>query len=81
MKWFMVDLKIFLGLAMPNQYCLDVTKLVLAGFRVIFSNLHDPYNFTVLLYCIIINDLVFSYLYRITGIICEKKCSQIGNFF
>ena len=23
---FVVDLKTFLGLAMPNQYCLDVTK-------------------------------------------------------
>jgi len=28
----MVDLKTYLGLAMPNQYCLDVTKEMLSCF-------------------------------------------------
>ena len=45
----MVDLKTFFGLAMPNQSCLDVTKVFTLSW---FSdnilgqeipNLHDPY--------------------------------------
>jgi len=33
---FRVDLKTFLGLAMPNQYCPTVEKEYKAGFWVIF---------------------------------------------
>ena len=48
MQRFRVDLKIFLGLAMPNQYCHGVTKLMLGWFvGGIFGqetpNLNDPY--------------------------------------
>ena len=32
MQWFRVDLKTFLGLAMPNQCCHVVTKLILGWF-------------------------------------------------
>ena len=35
----MVDLNTFLGLAMPNQSCLDVTK---TGFEVIFWDKKFP---------------------------------------
>ena len=45
---FMVDLKTFLGLAMPNQSCLDVTKQILSWFwgdilEQEIPNLYDPY--------------------------------------
>ena len=48
MQRFRVDLKAFLGLAMPNQYCHGVTKLILGWFvGGIFGqetpNLNDPY--------------------------------------
>jgi len=32
MQWFRVDVKTFLGLAMPNQCCHLVTKLILGWF-------------------------------------------------
>ena len=49
MQRFRVNLKIFLGLAMPNQCCHVVIKLIfgwLAGdiFRQETPNLYDPYN-------------------------------------
>ena len=60
MQWFRVELKTFLGLAMPNQCCDAVTKLILGwfvggNFRQETLNLNDPYmykyneksNFTV----------------------------------
>jgi len=48
MQKFRVYLKTFLGLAMPNQYCHAVTKLILGWFvggifRQETSNLNDPY--------------------------------------
>ena len=48
MEGFKVDLKAFLGLALPNQSCLDVTKLILSWFwgdilRQEIPNLHYPY--------------------------------------
>jgi len=48
MQRFRVDLKIFLGLAMPNLYCHVVTKLILGWFvggifGQVTSNLNDPY--------------------------------------
>jgi len=36
MEGFMINLKTFLGLAMPNQSCLDVTKQILCWFFLIF---------------------------------------------
>ena len=38
----MVNLKIFLILAMPNQYCLDVTVNIKSRFlNIVGPNLHD----------------------------------------
>jgi len=61
MEGFMVDLKTFLSWAMPNQSCLDFTKQVLSWFRgdilgQEIPNLYDAYIYTVLLYCIIIDN-------------------------
>jgi len=47
MQWFRVDLKIFLGLDMPNQCCHAVKKLIFGGFlgRIFWQetpNLNDP---------------------------------------
>ena len=48
MEGFMINLKTFLGLAMPNQSCLDVTKQILCWFFFDIlgqeiPSLHDPY--------------------------------------
>ena len=58
MEGFLVYLKTFLGLAMPNQSCLDVTKLIsswLLGdiFELEISNLNGPCIYIVLLYYMI----------------------------
>jgi len=56
MQRFKVDLKTFLGLAMPNQCCHAITKLTLGWFEGgIFGqetpNLNDPYiHSTTVLY-------------------------------
>ena len=57
MQKFRVYLKTFLGLAMPNQCCHAVTKLILGWFVAIGGifgqetpNLNDPYIAIVLLY-------------------------------
>jgi len=52
----MVDLKKFLGLALPNQSRLDVTMQILSWFwgdilGQEIPNVYDPYIRTVLLYC------------------------------
>ena len=59
MQRFRVDLNTFLGLAMPNQCCHAVTKLIFGWFLGgIFGqetpNLNDPYTYIVLLYYIIL---------------------------
>ena len=48
MEGFMIDLKTFLGLAMPNQYSQTVRKLISSwfwddNFRPKSPNLYDPY--------------------------------------
>ena len=48
MQRFTVDLKKFLGLAVPNQYCPAVTKQIFGWLwsKILgpeTSNLHDPY--------------------------------------
>ena len=48
MQWFRVDLKTFLGLAMPNQYSQTVRKQISSwfwgdNFGPKSPNLHDPY--------------------------------------
>jgi len=50
MQRFRVDLKTFLGLAMPNQCCYAVKKLIFGWFvrGKETSNLNDPYNYIVL---------------------------------
>ena len=43
MEGFRIDLKTFLGLAMPNQYCQKVNiGVIIVGPK--SPNLHDPYN-------------------------------------
>jgi len=52
----MVDLKPFLDLGIPNQFCLDVTRQILSWFwgdilGQEIPNLHDPYIYsTIILY-------------------------------
>jgi len=48
MKAFRINLKAFLGLGLPNQYCHIVMQGILAGFKVNFlvvrpHNLRHPY--------------------------------------
>ena len=48
LEWVRNDLKTILSLAMPNLYCLDVTKKILSWFWGYIlgqeiPNLHDPY--------------------------------------
>ena len=64
MQRFRVDMKTFLGLAMPNQYCHVVRKLILGWFvGEVFGqetpNLNDPY-IIVLLY--LENLIVYLYI-------------------
>jgi len=59
MQRFRVDLKIFLGLAMPNQCHCAVKKLIFGGFLGgIFwketPNLNDPYRLCIQYYCTIL---------------------------
>ena len=59
MQRFRVDLKTFLGLAMPNQYSQTVRKQISNwfwgdNFGPKSPNFHDPYTYIVLLYYMII---------------------------
>jgi len=49
---------------MPNLCCLDITKQILSLFWGVIlgqeiPNLPDPYNYTVLLYCMIIIAIAY----------------------
>jgi len=76
LKAFWVNLKICLGLVLPNQYCHIVKREYWGWFCGIFccrscSHLHGPY-YTVLWYCMIL--LYHAYIYQ------GKYVFKVSNF-